>query len=363
MNIYCGISFHGFGHLAQTASILNSLYQRIPNLNFTIQCEAEKSLLDTWFSFPFAHIPEQTDLGIPMINAVKADIESTYQQYRSQQENHAALVTQLQKNIVKQQADVVLTNNCPQLSRAANNLNIPSFHFCSLNWADIFFHYCREKPKANEIYQQLCDDYNCADAFFRISPGMEMPSFNHLIKVGPVCRTGHKRDLRKAFGHTENKQYVLVTMGGLPFTLDLNQWPSTKGIFWVIAGDLQVNREDMIHFRDTSVRHIDLVFSCDALITKPGYGTFSEAACAQTPVLYLPRQDWPEEPYLVSWLSEHNYCQPIKTADLLSGNLQDLVESVTELKERDAAEGKYKAPVQPTGIEEIISHISPLLSR
>lgn len=363
MNIYCGISFHGFGHLAQTASILYRLYQLYPNLRFTIQCEAERSLLEKWFPFPFTHIAVQTDLGIPMINAVKVDIESTYGQYREQHENHAALVSQLQNILEEHQADLVLTNNSYLLSRAAKNLGLPCFHFCSLNWADIFFHYCQGKPRANELYQQLCDDYNCAEAFFRISPGMEMPNFNHVIKVGPVCRLGQKLDLKRAFGHTDNMLYALLTMGGLPFSLNLNDWPYLKDIYWVVAGDLPVNREDMIHINETSLSHIDLVFSCDVLITKPGYGTFSEAACAQTPVLYLPRRDWPEEPFLVSWLMEHGFCRTIDNEDLLSGDLEEAITKVIQAKQFDLKNGKIKAKVLPDGIEEIVHYLSSYIEK
>jgi small subunit ribosomal protein S21 len=49
----------------------------------------------------------------------------------------------------------------------------------------------------------------------------------------------------------------------------------------------------------------DLLASVDAVITKPGYGTFVEAACAGTPILYLERDDWPETPHFAAWLAQH----------------------------------------------------------
>jgi hypothetical protein len=47
---------------------------------------------------------------------------------------------------------------------------------------------------------------------------------------------------------------------------------------------------------------IDLLRSVDAVIAKPGYGTFAEAACNATPLLYVRRQEWPEQDCLIEWL-------------------------------------------------------------
>ena len=38
----------------------------------------------------------------------------------------------------------------------------------------------------------------------------------------------------------------------------------------------------------------DLLASSDALLCKPGYGSFVEAASCGVPVLYVARPDWPE---------------------------------------------------------------------
>jgi hypothetical protein len=67
---------------------------------------------------------------------------------------------------------------------------------------------------------------------------------------------------------------------------------------------------------------LDLLASCDVLITKVGYGSFVEAAAHAVPVLYLDRPDWPETPYLAAWLAEH-------------GNALSLDEAATILRAPD----------------------------
>ena len=73
---------------------------------------------------------------------------------------------------------------------------------------------------------------------------------------------------------------------------------------------------------------IDLVRSVDAILTKPGYGTFSEAACNGTPVLYVRRDNWPEQDYLIDWLQHNARCQEISPVDLFAGKLAETLTAV-----------------------------------
>lgn len=65
---------------------------------------------------------------------------------------------------------------------------------------------------------------------------------------------------------------------------------------------------------------IDVLASCDVLLTKPGYGAFTEAVCNGVSVLYVARRDWPEEPYLVAWLQQFGQCQEIQPRQLEAGD-------------------------------------------
>lgn len=42
----------------------------------------------------------------------------------------------------------------------------------------------------------------------------------------------------------------------------------------------------------------DLIPLADAVLGKLGYGFVSECITLGTPLIYVPRQNWPEEPYL-----------------------------------------------------------------
>ncbi len=124
---------------------------------------------------------------------------------------------------------------------------------------------------------------------------------------------------------------MLVVMGGIAFRPSLEQWPELPGVHFVMQRDWYARRRDTLVLEETGIPFADLLASCDAVITKPGYGTFAEAACAGVPVLYVPRVNWPEEPWLVSWLETQVPCEALPRTDLDEGiflpRLQRLWES------------------------------------
>jgi UDP-N-acetylglucosamine:LPS N-acetylglucosamine transferase len=88
----------------------------------------------------------------------------------------------------------------------------------------------------------------------------------------------------------------------------------------------------------------DLLCSADAVITKPGYGTFTEAACNGIPVLYQRRGDWPEQEPLIAWLQEKARCAEVSARQLTAGEIGN---ALRELWARPAP-----IPPEPTGAAE-----------
>ena len=71
------------------------------------------------------------------------------------------------------------------------------------------------------------------------------------------------------------------------------------------------------------LKFTDLLASVDAVITKPGYGTFVEAACSGIPILYVERKDWPETACLAAWLAAHARAEALDRDRLMSGDFID----------------------------------------
>ena len=135
--------------------------------------------------------------------------------------------------------------------------------------------------------------------------------------------------------------------------MPLEDWPEDAEITWIVPAVWGVWREDMHSFESLGLSFTDVLASVDALLGKLGYGTVSECACNATPMLYMPRPDWPEEACLADWLHAHGRCAPVTYEHVLRGELREALEHLW-------AQSAPAAP-QPTGAVEAASVIVEML--
>lgn len=321
------ISAHGFGHVGQTAPVVNELAQRVPGLRVTLRTAAPGYLLKQRFRCDFQHIPAAFDFGMQMANAVDVEAEKSAAAYRAFHADWEGKVGREAHTLRALEPDLLLAN-VPYLSLAAAHVaGVSAVAMCSLNWADIYRHYCEGDAASRTIHAQMLAAYNSAECFFKMQPAMPMPDFINTRSINPVVQAGVNRRLQLAAKlHLEEvEKLVLVAMGGMDFRLPVEHWPSLPGIRWIIPQAWGVERENTIILESLGLPFCDVLASCDAVLTKPGYGMFVEAACAGIPVLYVTRRDWPEEPYLVNWLNQHGVCVEVERGRLQKGELGDVL--------------------------------------
>ena len=118
------------------------------------------------------------------------------------------------------------------------------------------------------------------------------------LDVGPIARLYPKDQatLRCRLGVKDDRPLVLVQFGGFPGLDPLRQCPISSTVLWLTADFPWESRPDIRSLAAHGLAVSDALGACDAMIAKPGYGTFAEAACNAIPVLYVSRSDWPEEP-------------------------------------------------------------------
>ncbi|MFO1435930.1 MAG: hypothetical protein U1F34_06105 [Gammaproteobacteria bacterium] len=347
--IYVAVTFHGYGHVAQTAPVVNELVTRQPDLRVVIECVAPVELLRKHFHMSFEHVPIASDFGMVMHDSLAVDLQASHERYLAQLSRWEEEIVQSMQRMVAFRPGLVFGNVPYVPLLAAKRMGIPAMAMCSLNWAEIYHGYCHDLPGAARVYVQLCQAYDSVDAFIAPTPSMPMPKVSKLVSVGPIARRGiSKRDeIRTRLALDDNSRIVAVFMGGVRTELPLDLWPRRADIHWLIAGSSCPAREDMTPIERIDFSYIDIVCSCDALITKPGYGGFVEAACNGIPVLYVPREVWPEAPHLVAWLECEARCLRLEKHDLEHGNILPPLEALWALPKRPI--------VAPSGIDETAS--------
>lgn len=323
MHLFVDISSHGFGHLAITAPVLNAVAKNTPNFRLTIRSALPAAKLQQRIKVPYTLIASATDFGYVMIDATRVDLAASATAYRQAHADWPARVADETLFLANLKPDLVLTNVSYLPLAGAAAAGIPALSLCSLNWADLFDHYFGDQPWAKPIHAEMLSAYRSAQAFLRVTPGMAMDVLGNVQTVGPIAALGRRHDL----GLNGDKA-ILIAMGGIAHRLPVEDWPRLPGIRWLVPAAWQCRHPDAIASESFSLNFTDLLCSVDAVITKPGYGTFTEAACNGTPVIYQRRDNWPEQDCLIDWLTANSRCFEIGAAVLECGQLAAALENV-----------------------------------
>jgi len=344
------ISGHGFGHAGMTLPVLNALLGHLPGLKLTIRTAVPASWFADRIKGAFDYV-QQSDFGMAMADARHVLPEESVAIYARIHADWPKKIAAATKQLAALKPTLLLSNVTYLSLAAARRLKVPAIAFGPLNWADIFRHYCIHLPGAWDIWRQMVDCYADADNFLQTVPFMPMPSIRDGHAVGPVARMGRdrKRELRRRLNSASNVALVLIALRDMPKQFSFSNWPRLCGIRVLLALEPDFRHPDVIQTAELDFPFIDLVRSCDVLVTKPGYGLITEAACNGTPVLLLPWEDWPETSGLMDWLSQYGRMLMLTDERLCIGDFATEVRKVLAMQ-------APPAPV-PSGVADVLEQI------
>lgn len=316
MHLFADITAHGFGHLAISAPVLNALAEIAPELRLTVRSRLPLAKLRERIMPPFTLIDAASDFGYLMRDALRVDREASAAAYRAAHTDWPARVAAEAEFLRSLAPDAVLSNVAYLPLAGAKLAAIPALAICSLNWADLFAHHFAGAPWALSIHAQILAAYRDADVFLRLTPGMPMHDLTRVEAIAPIAACGTRHDL----GLGDDRR-ILVALGGFEHRLPVEDWPKLPATRWLVPASWQCRHPDALAFDDYGLPFPDLLASVDAVLTKPGYGIVAEAACNATPLLYLRRDDWPEQDCLIDWLQRHGRCREIAADRLGRGDI------------------------------------------
>ncbi|GAX17370.1 L-arabinokinase [Fistulifera solaris] len=349
-HVVVDISAHGFGHVAQTAAVLNALPE-IEQLTIRTRAANEKTLCERLHR-PFRLMEAELDTGMIMRDALTVDVEATMDWYREFHSNYQERRASAARQLERLQPDCLLSN-VPYLSLdAAGMLGIPNVGLCSLNWADIFLSYCQNEKGSAEIHNQMVHAYEQCDLFLQPTPSMPMDFIPRRKAIAPVARVGQKRPL-KSLVKNDAARFILVGVGGVALDgFPLHQWPRKKNVYWIWPDSILQKAPKRADFLAQSLleqhmSYIDLLASSDLVITKTGYGTQTEAVVNQVPAICINRPDWPEHACLQEWHNDYGHVLFCDWSDLVS-TIADIGNSLLDCEWN-------KPLVFPSGAQEAAS--------
>jgi hypothetical protein len=119
-------------------------------------------------------------------------------------------------------------------------------------------------------------------------------------------------------------------------------------VHWIVASGVPAIAAKITRADQLSMSFIDVLASCDAVLTKVGYGTFVEAACNGVAIISLPRPDWPETTVLAEWAAENaNFAW-----------IEDLEDTAVLASTFCSLLSQSRSRVSPSGISEAVNIIA-----
>jgi hypothetical protein len=350
MHFLVCVSGHGYGHLSQTVPIVSALRARLPGLRVSLRTGLDPAMVRARFASvgePAPDlVPDDSDFGFVMHDALTIDDSRSLARYAAL---HADPDWPARERAALRalRVDAVLANIAYQPLAAAASLGLPAFGVSSLNWADLLAARYPDRADARALVGSMRDAYHRADALFVLQPGLPFAAFERRVPIAPIGRRGQARPaaLRDALGVAQRTRVMLVAFGGLPMALDTARWRLPDGWVAVTFTDRVVETAAVVDGARLGWPFIDLLASCDLLVAKPGYGTFAEAGFVGRDTAIVPRDDWPESPWLADWLDRHARCARIGLDDLRAGRFEPVLEAIEARPPRPPADGDGAAQV------------------
>lgn len=350
--VFC-ISPHGFGHAAQTSSVVNHLIATRPELEIWIKTSLSEAFIKERFHPTVKIFPNIIDFGMLMASSIDVLAEDSWLRYKALHDHWDANIEKEMAELQQINPDLVVSNIAYVSLEAAHRLNIPSIAMSSLNWADIFEAYCNDFSGAESIIEQMRQSYDKASTFVQFTPCPPMNWLNNKSPVSPITRLGNRKrqEINTQLQLNEKTKLVLIGLGGIEMRLSIETWPIAPNTLYIVPDEWQTQQENCIPLSVLQLPFIDILASVDGVITKPGYGTFSEAVCNQTPFVYVLRGDWPEEPFLEKFAKDFGNALSVTRDELNRGLFLDQFDAMMQNPD------ETKAPPKALGHEETVEII------
>jgi hypothetical protein len=193
--------------------------------------------------------------------------------------------------------DCIVSDIVPFAFEAAHKAGIPSVAVCNFTWHDIYSHSVKLYPQYNSMLSKMAGQYKKASLALALYPASPMPLFSNVKPVPVVGRKGRNRkdELFHYLGIERGKHLGLIYTGN--YGLNNVNWQNLEKLEgWEFAGvyPLPQTPSNFHLVTKEQFRYQDLSSSADVIISKMGYGVFSESLLNGIPLLYLKRDNFSE---------------------------------------------------------------------
>lgn len=330
--IWCSISGHGYGHAAQVVPVLNALGRLVPTLRAVLRTTVSADFFEPRLTIPWQLNVVQQDVGCIQDGPLAIDVPGTWAAHSTLHAEWEQKV-EAEAALIRAAGPACVLSDISHLGIAAGaTAGLPTLGLCSLSWDLVLEPFVDPtQPEQTVILRQIREAYARADCFLRVAPALAITAFHRVREIGPIAEPAAPQplQLRKAVGAEESEQVVLIGFGGIALRqLPFNQMEAMGGYRFIVDGTVPSWLTRVRSLASLGLTFKTVMASVDVILTKPGYGTIVEAVALDTPVVYVRRYNFADEPPLVEYLHRYGRGLELSLADFQQGRWEPTLRHV-----------------------------------
>lgn len=326
------VTSHGFGHAARASAVMRAMHRKWPFAHFHIFGTTPEWFFKDAPEVSFTCHCQQTDVGVVQASALTIDLAETADalaRFYPLDENRIA---SLAREVSLLGCRLIVCDISPLGLAVGKKAGIPAVLIENFTWDWIYKPLAMSEPRLQALAAYLETLFKTADCRIQIAPVCR--PVKDALKMPPVCRKPQtpREDVRRRLGIGEDRQLVLVTMGGHVENhrfLDALQQFGDRVHFVVPGTRPELSRKGRTDGNITQLPHRsdyyhpDLVHAADAVVGKAGYSTVAEVYDAGVPFGYVLNPEFAESDVLAEFIDAEMQGLSITIGDFVSGRWLD----------------------------------------
>jgi hypothetical protein len=317
------ITGHGYGHAVRSIEIIKELFLQQPGVAVQVRTSAASWLFAELQAYNFTYHNVKLDIGALQSNSYHVLQEETLAAYAELITRKKSLLQQEVNFLTQEKIDMVVSDITPLAFEAAAALGLPSIGEGNFTWDWIYSDWLSSFPPYRFVIDDIRSSYHCADLLLRLPFYGDMSAFHTIVDVPLVAR--RSRLTRDQAASQLGKQAAIrmksVLLGLRPADIEhvpLDTIAQLQG-YQFITTSPTLRAPNIISIPEGRSAFQDLLKACDAVISKPGYSMVAEIIANQTPLLYVSRSDFCEDPVLRQALHRYAVCRELPIQDFRVG--------------------------------------------
>lgn len=343
------ITGHGLGHATRALGLITELCKREYCVHVISSIEQPFFDLNVGECLKkyFSYYRRMIDSGGIQKDALTVDPLLTLETYCNNIHLHHDQLIDFEIKFVQElKVDMIIVDVSSIPCAVGSKLNIPTIIVSNFTWDYCFlemFEIISTDTNINiptatlAIYKQMIDkcsqDYCGASYYIQVPGGTPLPrGYNEANVIqapltSRISKLSVLTELRHQLEIPNDSKILLLGFGGFQIS-ELSSFQDSYlpdgWICLVVTGTSNSCTSSLPSTRWIPISYSayipDYVYLADVMIGKIGYGTCSECIYHGTPLIYIPRVNWPEERYLESMLLSYNAGICMSVDDFKSGN-------------------------------------------